>query len=110
MARIYAAGNGNEPIQRPHFAERPLNEMLDLLKISRSQEWSAASHVRIDPAEATISFKSRLNETRENLPLGGRLAFSANARERSKEPPDPSASGTIMGAIAHRLEDCQICK
>ena len=70
MARIYAAGNGNEPIQRPHFAERPLNEMLDLLKISRSQEWSAASHVRIDPAEATISFKSRLNETRENLPLG----------------------------------------
>jgi hypothetical protein len=64
MARIYAAGNGNEPIQRPHFAERPLNELLDLLKISRSQEWSASGPVRRepDPGSSFVQIEVERNE------------------------------------------------
>jgi hypothetical protein len=45
MAKIYAGADGAAGIRSPHFAERPLKEMLDLLKISRSEKWSASGPV-----------------------------------------------------------------
>ena len=45
MARIYAGGSSKRSIQRPHFAERPLKEILDLLNVSSSEKWSSAGPI-----------------------------------------------------------------
>ena len=56
MAKIYAAGKDNAPVQTPHFAERPLKELLDLLKISGSEKWSGSGPVAIDFSGSGASF------------------------------------------------------
>jgi hypothetical protein len=56
MARIYAVANGDRPIQSPHFAERPLKELLDLLKISRSEKWSGSGPIIMEGSSDRAGF------------------------------------------------------
>jgi hypothetical protein len=56
MARIYAGANGNKSILKPHFAERPLKELLDLLKISGSDKWSGSGPVTAEFSSSEASF------------------------------------------------------
>ncbi len=68
MARIYAAGKHNTPIQTPPFAERPLKELLDLLKISGSEKWSGSGPVAIDFSGSGASLsKSRCKGVRAKV-------------------------------------------
>lgn len=45
MAKIYAVGASGMAIDTPHFAERPLKELLDQIKVSRSDKWSESGPV-----------------------------------------------------------------
>jgi hypothetical protein len=51
MARIYAHTD-NGAVQQPHFAERPLKELLDLLALTRSETWSASGPAAVEPRAA----------------------------------------------------------
>lgn len=52
MARIYAACEGDTPVNAPHFAERPLKELLEQLKVPQSEGWSEAGPVVVAPSTA----------------------------------------------------------
>jgi hypothetical protein len=56
MARIYAVAGGSTSIQSPHFAERPLKELLDLLRISRSEKWSGSGPIMIEASSDQAGF------------------------------------------------------
>jgi hypothetical protein len=89
MARIYAVANGDRPIQSPHFAERPLKELLDLLKISRSEKWSGSGPIIMEGSSDRAGFVQIEVAGHEGEGgLEGRLAFSSYVVERGKEPPD----------------------
>jgi hypothetical protein len=65
MARIYAGANSNTLIRTPHFAERPLKELLDLLKISRSEKWSRSGPITAEKSatgEAFVQIEVERNE------------------------------------------------
>lgn len=51
MARVYAAREGDTPIKSPHFAERPLKELLDQLKVARSEKCSESGPVAVTPSD-----------------------------------------------------------
>lgn len=52
MSRIYAACEGNSPIKSPPFAERPLKELLDQLKVSQSAKWSQSGPIIVASSNA----------------------------------------------------------
>jgi hypothetical protein len=56
MARIFAVAQGSRPIQAPHFAERPLKELLDLLKMSRSEKWSGSGPIIMQSSDDETGF------------------------------------------------------
>lgn len=70
MARIYAGGKDNRSIQTPHFAERPLKELLELLKISGSEKWSGLGPVTVDRSGKRAPFVQIEVEGSEGEGLG----------------------------------------